>query len=209
LLSLNKLRSTPALAIAAAALLVSLSGTSVAATRLTNAGSHPASATGTKPLTKSQIERLIASYVTTHHKSLRGPKGHVGKRGKAGPGAIPIVASDTSALIGFKRVATFGAWSLMLGCSGVSGATVDLTGPGTFATTSSESKGDVAGETVVQPATSIGGGFEDSLGGGSQLSVTGFLQSGSTLVQLQFNLAADGTAALENCTIVGTAIPVP
>src|ERR1700743_1957893 len=77
-------RPTPAFVIAVVALFVSLGGTGYAAKQIT-AGSSKKKAAA--PVTKAQVNKMIAAYFTKHRAELngaQGPAGAGGKNGKAG-----------------------------------------------------------------------------------------------------------------------------
>jgi Collagen triple helix repeat (20 copies) len=77
-------RPTPAFVIAVVALFVSLGGTGYAAKQMT-AGSSKKKAAA--PVTKAQVNKMIAAYFTAHRAELKGqqgPAGAAGKNGEAG-----------------------------------------------------------------------------------------------------------------------------
>jgi Collagen triple helix repeat (20 copies) len=79
-------RPSPALVIALVALFVSLGGTGYAASQGTGAGASKAK-TAAKPVTKAQVNKMIAGYLTAHRAELQGatgPGGAAGKNGDAG-----------------------------------------------------------------------------------------------------------------------------
>ncbi|HEY4277093.1 MAG TPA: hypothetical protein VGM91_02675 [Conexibacter sp.] len=83
----NLRRPSPAIAIAGIALFASLGGTGYAATTLKRPVRHPAAKA--TPLTRRQVNALIASYVRGHRAELQGPAGEAGGTGpQGGAGAI-------------------------------------------------------------------------------------------------------------------------
>src|SRR3954464_8023997 len=97
---LTSRRPSPAFVLAVVAVFASLGGTGYATSKTA------------KPLTKKQINKLIASYVKAHRSALKGPAGAPGGQGvqgvqgvagasgndgAAGPGANRILASGISA----------------------------------------------------------------------------------------------------------------
>jgi hypothetical protein len=218
-------RPTPAFVIACIALFVALGGTGYAANRLTTTQTPRAHAAKkkSKALTKSQVNKLIAAYVTAHRAQLTGPAGARGPQGAAGapgtpgtpgetghigaqgPGAIPISLSTTSALAGAQPAGTAGPWSFTLTCAPGGPATFTVHGPGS-----------IGGTTVIggSPATSyvggmgpIGGGAASGVGNGGNMSLSDHLHSGSTLYELNVLISASNGGLFENCNVVGAAIP--
>jgi pilus assembly protein FimV len=212
-------RPSPALVIALIALFVSLGGTGYAASRIAASHSRSAGAQASKALTKRQINALIAGYFKAHQAGLVGQTGSAGTagapgaagapgtQGPQGPGALPIVASTTSATAGAQPAGTAGPWSFTLTCGG-GGATFTIHGPGTVGGTTSLASGVGAATTYVGTSGSIGSGANSSIGSGGQMSQTEFLQSGSTLYEVKMLMTAVNGGLFNNCTLVGDAIPV-
>jgi hypothetical protein len=229
-------RPSPAFILAAIALFASLGGTGYAATRLTSAPSHHAGAAKAKKakaLTKSQVNKLIASYVSAHKSEFtgaRGPQGAAGTPGTPGtagtpgtpgatgltghvgaqgPGAIPIVGTGSSSIPGAQPLATVGPWTLTLSCDTAAPfAFLKLTGPGTITSTNTVAAPGAAGITR-ENSGPIGSGATLAVNtDGYRVSETAFLQSGSTLYELKLFVAASNGGLFESCPVVGDAIPV-
>lgn len=223
-------RPSPALVLAALALFVALGGTGYATSRLV-AKSSPAPH-ATAALSKSQINKLIASYVGKHKGQLRGARGLQGpqgqqgpqgvqglkgadgaagtngKDGAPGPGAIRInstIISNTSN----QPAGTVGPWTITLSCSSSApNASMKITGPGNLSTTSWIASGSSAGTTFVGPFAPIGGGATYQVNDGAQLAQQIWLQNGSTLYQMNTIMEASNGGLFENCELQGDAIPV-
>jgi hypothetical protein len=222
---LKSRRPSPALVLAAIALFVSLAGTGYAATKLTASPSHrttAAKATKSKALTKSQVNRLIGSYIATHHLGLRGPAGTTGpggpsgpgggtgptgSQGPAGPGAIRIAASGTSADATPHPAGTAGPWTFSLTCSGT-GATFTIHGPGKVGGTTSLAGGGSAATTYVGGLGPIGAGSNAGVGPGVQMSQTQYLVSDSTMYEVTMLMTAVNGGLLNTCDLTGAAVPV-
>lgn len=215
-------RPSPALVIAIVALFVSLGGTGYAASTI--AGSQRQSTGGKTPkaLTKRQVNALIAGYFTAHQAHLVGPagakgaagivgppggQGPLGPQGPQGPGAIPILASVTSANTEPQPAGAAGPWSFALTCKG-SGATFSIHGPGTVGGTTSLAAGGGAATTYIGDRGPIGSGADSAVNSGSQMSQTEFLRSGSTLYEVNMMLTAVNGGLFDTCNLVGDAIPV-
>jgi hypothetical protein len=192
-------RPSPAFVLAGIALFVALGGTGYAASQL----SRPVVATAantskSKPLTKSEIEKLIKQYVAAHRRSLTGPA------------PIPVVGTSVSTAPGSKPIATVGPWSLTLTCLGGNvspSGELDISGPGTVLATTS------AGETNGSAnATYEGAGAPGSVGlaapPGDQISELEFLHSGSTVYELKYNLRVVTSGPNVDCTVLGDAIEI-
>jgi hypothetical protein len=194
-------RPSPGLLVAALALFVALGGTGYAAT---HSGSAP---------TKSQVKKLIASYVNAHKAQLTGPQGSAGTNGTpgqpgaAGPGAIPIVASATSPET--TTAANVGPWKFTLICSGSPpNASMVVNGPGRVQGTGSISVGaNPASSAVLAPL--LADGFTQAVNNGAQLSNTLFLERESALYQVNTEITATTGGLFSECSLVGDAIPVP
>jgi len=215
-------RPSPALVLAAIALFASLGGTGYAATRLAGSPEHPARAAKAKPLTKKQVNKLIAKYFASHRSQLRGPAGAPGTagtqgvqgvqgiQGAAGPGATRIAASQTGNTAA-TSVATVGPWTVSLACtsSGIFNAMVSIAGPGDYWATKTlaVANGPAAQSSEVNGLVT-GGSPGFSVPTTDQLAETTFLGSGSTLAELNLQATATASAGVETCTLVGDAIPV-
>jgi hypothetical protein len=220
-------RPTPAFALAAIALFVSLGGTGYAATTLTAGPSDhaQAAATKSKTLTKAQVNKLIGAYIANHHLSVRGPAGPAGPAGgagptggtggtgptggqrPAGPGAVRIAASGSSAVATPQPAGTASSWTFSLTCNG-GGATFTVHGPGNIGATTSLAGGGSAATTYVGGMGAIGAGSNAGIGPGVQMSQTGYLVDGSTMYQFTMLMTAVNGGPFNNCTLTGTAIPV-
>jgi len=224
-------RPSPALVLAAVALFAALGGTGYAASTIV-APAHTA-AKKAKPLTRSQVNKLVAAYVKAHRSSLRGvagPAGAAGATGPAGapgkngtngtngvdghtgpqgPGAIRVAAEGTSATAGAQPLATVGPWTLTITCApNAPNAVVKITGPGTI--TYSATTGDTgAANPTSLTSSAIGSGKSIGINDGKSIGVTGYLQSGQTLDRLDFQMSASNGGLFESCPLVGSAIPVP
>lgn len=136
-----------------------------------------------------------------------GAKGDTGNTGPQGPGAIPIALNITSAQSGPQPVGTAGPWSFTFTCAPGGPATFTVHGPGEVGGTTSIAAGGAKGETFVGAMGSIGGGASAAVGNGHQMSQQLFLQSGSTLYQLNILMSAE-LVLFESCSLSGDAIPV-
>lgn len=216
-------RPSPAFVLAAIALFVSLGGTGYAASRLTD-GSGQAQAAkrkaAAKPLTASQVNKLIAAYFKKHRGSLTGPKGATGAtgapgargadgaQGPAGPGAQQIVASTISGG-GAQPLATVGPWTLTLACStGAPNASVVIRGPGTLTEKTTIGTANGGAGSVFVGNGSVSGGFTSAVNSGGQIALDGFLKNGTTVYELQLQTTATNGGLFEACDVVGEAIPV-
>jgi hypothetical protein len=141
----------------------------------------------------------------------KGDKGDHGDQGVQGPGAIPILATGTSAISGPQPLATVGPWTLTLTCdANTPNAEVRVTGPGTMTSTTSLASGASAATTYVGAPFSLGsGGDAVTVDTGVHASRIGFLQSGSTIYELKFLMSASNGGLFESCPVIGDAIPVP
>jgi len=206
-------RPSPAFALAAIALFVSLGGTGYAASRIVEG---QATASKAKPLTKAQVNKQIAAYFKAHEGELQGAKGAVGTSGTngdkgergqigpQGPGAIKIAAVGTSAVSGAEELATVGPWALTITCStNAPNTTVTIKGPGEL------TQSVTTGGSPVLSGASIGSGATLKINTGTRLAETGFLTSGSTTYELNIQMTAENGGLFESCPAVGDAIPVP
>lgn len=200
-------RPSPAFVLACIALFVSLGGTGYAAGRL---GAEAAAPKKARPVTASQVNKLIAAYVKAHHigatgpQGLQGPQGSAGAAGgpgPAGPGPQPISAS----LVGehaIGTVATVGPWTVGFGC-GEKGkiAELKINGPGTLtAGIQIEAFGASEGKTY-----SVHGGFGGTGTTVNGVSIThGYMVNEATVEQYDLAIYQQGT----ECSIVGSAIPI-
>lgn len=136
-----------------------------------------------------------------------GAKGETGATGPQGPGAIPISLNISSAQPGAQPAGSAGPWSFTLTCSPGGPATFAIHGPGNVGGTTSLATGGAKGETYVGGMGAIGGGATSAIGNGGQMSLADFLQSGSTLYQLNVLITAV-PGLFEVCNVVGDAVPV-
>jgi hypothetical protein len=136
-----------------------------------------------------------------------GAKGETGATGPQGPGAIPILLSISAANAGPQPAGSAGPWSFTYTCAPGGPATFIVHGPGEIGGTTSIAPPGVKGETFVTRMTSIGGGFSSVVGDERQMSLAFFLQSGSTLYQLNVLLSAE-SGLFEICRADGDVIPV-
>jgi hypothetical protein len=203
-------RVSPAFIVATIALVASVGGVGYAAT---NPPHHAAAAKKkSKALTKTQVNKLIASYFKKHRTQLTGkagPQGLAGTpgpnggRGPQGPGAIPLnvdMTSDQST----RTAATPGPWTFTLDCN-VGNATLTMKGPGTFSGTEIVDNGSA--QTFTAGSQSIGNGIIIVLPDGDRQSSDLFFHSGSTIYEIKFLLTALGGSP-DHCSIIGDAIPV-
>jgi hypothetical protein len=197
---------------ASIAVFLVLGGTGFAAARSTDGARDKAG----QPLTKNQVNKLIAKYVNAHKKQLTGPQGPPGKEGSAGarggtgpagPGAIRISANGSSSVGGSQTAGTVGPWTIALTCTG-SNATMKITGPGTVGGTTSLAAGGGAATTYVGSPGEIGTGVTSVVNVGGQMSQDLFLQSGSTVYELRTLMTASSGGLFTDCTLVGDAIPI-
>jgi hypothetical protein len=200
-------RPSPAFVIAVVAVFASLGGTGYATSKTA------------KPLTKKQINKLIASYVKARRSTLKGPAGAAGgqgvqgvpgtngKDGAAGPGATRILASGSSADGAAQPAGTVGPWSFTLTCDG-GGATFTVHGPGTTGGTTSLAGGGGAATTYVGAEGAIGTGASSGVSPGAQMSQTLFLRSGSTIAEVKILMTAVDPGLFNTCDVIGDAIPV-
>lgn len=137
-----------------------------------------------------------------------GAKGDTGPTGPQGPGAVPISLNISSAQSGAQPAGAAGPWSFTLTCSPGGPASFTIHGPGNVGGTTSLATGGAKAETYVGGMGSIGGGATSAIGNGGQMSVADFLQSGSTLYQLNVLITATNGGLFEICDVVGDAVPV-
>jgi hypothetical protein len=105
---------------------------------------------------------------------------------------------------------SLGPWTFKLTCKAFglnSGglASFKIIGPGTVGGTHTIASGINGGNTFVEALAPIGTGFITTADQNEQLSATFFLQSGSTLAQVNLLLTATNNAPPENCELVGAA----
>jgi hypothetical protein len=225
-------RPSPVFVIAVIALFVSLGGTGYAAGKVATAGASKAKA-ASKPVTKAQVNKMIAGYFTAHRAELKGgqgadgaagkngdagakgdrgekgdkgdagEKGERGEIGPQGPGAISLVYLGSGLEGPNQHVATVGPWTVTLTCQ-VSANNSTLTIKGPGDLTQSVSTGGVP----VLTSASIGSGKTLHVNTGERLIETGFLTSGSTTYQLDIQMSAEFPGLFESCPVVGDAVPV-
>ena len=196
-------RPSPALVLAGIALFVVLGGTGYAATQ----------SAATKPVTKSQVSKLIAKYVKSHKKELTGAAGAPGGAGGAGavgpqgPGAVQLHASNSSTESSAAPAGTAGPWTISLKCTG-GAATMKVTGPGTTEGTSSLAAGSAPAATYVNGPSAIGSGANYAIGAGGQQSLDLFLRDGSAMFEINVVVTAVDGGLFTDCDLSGAAIPV-
>lgn len=137
-----------------------------------------------------------------------GAKGETGATGPQGPGALPISSFISSAQSGPQPAGSAGPWSFTLTCSPGGPATFTTHGPGNIGGTTSLAGGGAKAETFVGALGPIGGGANSAIGEGGQMSLADFLQSGSTLYQLNVLITASNGGLFEVCNAVGDVIPI-
>jgi hypothetical protein len=194
-------RPSPALVLAGIALFIVLGGTGYAATHSKKAA---------KPVTKAQVNKLVASYVKSHKGQLTGPAGGAGATGGVGPqgpGAVQLAASNSSSDSTVATAGTVGPWTIGLKCNG-GNATMRVTGPGTAAGTSSLAAGGGAASTYVNGPNPIGSGANYAVGAGGQQSLDYFLHSGTTMFEVKVIVTAVDGGLFTECVLTGAAIPV-
>lgn len=207
-------RPSPALVIACVALFASLGGTGYAATQI-HSGGVAASKKAVKALTKNDVNKLIASYVKAHHIGATGPQGPQGpaggtglegKIGPKGPDASPLYEEITGEAP-YKSVATVGLWTISLACEKGPVAAVKLTGPGSVYMT--VSLGGIDGEAKTYTDSGpLGSGSVSGAAGTAQMSLSGFLRSGSTMAQFSLQMTVIEGGLFNKCTLLGDTIPV-
>jgi hypothetical protein len=116
-----------------------------------------------------------------------------------------IYASTSSATTGAQAAGSAGPWSFTLTCSPGGPAKFTVHGPGSVGGTTSIAAGGNAGTTYVGAPGSIGAGANSDVGTGAQMSLTDFLQSGSTIAEVQVLMTASTGGLFEDCTLIGDA----
>lgn len=205
-------RPSPALVISCVALFASLGGTGYAATQIdtgaTAAKAQSKHKAAPKFVTSSQVNKLIASYLKSHHVGATGPagaqgaaggQGVEGKAGPQGPGAQQINVRSGEAPA--TKIATFGPWKLTMTCKSTGTETV-INGPGSF--TFTESFGLTNAVTSSDDVTVDG--FFTGVGNGAQQGMHGYLVSGTTMVELNLETFASKSPG-QLCGVVGDVIP--
>ena len=184
-------------------LLIVLGGTGYAATQ----------SAATKPVTKSQVSKLIAKYVKSHRKELTGAAGAAGGAGGAGavgpqgPGALKLAATGSSSDSSPATAGTAGPWTIALKCNG-GNAAMKVTGPGTTEGTSSLATGVNPAATYVNGPSAIGSGASYVIGAGGQQSLDLFLRDGSAMFEINVVVTAVDGGLFTDCALSGAAIPV-
>jgi hypothetical protein len=119
------------------------------------------------------------------------------------PVANKISASNTSA--NTTAAGSAGPWTFDLTCSANSGGTASFTvhGPGTIGGTTSLG-GVGAATTYVGAPGPINSGAVAAVSSGAQMSQTAFLQSGTTIMKIQWLMTAT-SGLFELCSVVGDA----
>jgi hypothetical protein len=124
------------------------------------------------------------------------------------PVANRIQASTTSAQSGEQPAGSAGPWTFTLTCGAGGPATLTTHGPGTIGGTTSLATGGNQAATYVGAPGAIGGGATAAIGQGGQMSQTVFLQSGTTIMKVQWLMTASNGGLFESCTVVGDATQV-
>jgi hypothetical protein len=182
-------RPSPAFVLAAISLFVALGGTGYAASQLSR---HVGATTvsKSKPLTKTEIEKLIKTYVTAHRSELTG--------------SIAVVGSSDSTQTSPTKIATVGPWSITMTCLGghvsPSGG-LSINGPGTRLASTTVGATDGSAGTTYE-------GLDIGAPPGDQISEMEFLKSGSTVYQLDYNLKVVTSGQNVDCTVLGDAIKI-
>jgi hypothetical protein len=127
--------------------------------------------------------------------------------------AVRISATTTSATTGAHRVAAAGLWTVSLTCKdfgpGNGGlATLTIHGPGTAQGVHTIAQDISAGNTFVAGPKDIGTGYATTADTGEQVAAMMFLQSGSTVMQVQYVLTATPNTSPETCAVLGDAVRV-
>jgi Collagen triple helix repeat (20 copies) len=229
-------RPSPALLIALIALFVSLGGTGYAASQVTAGGSKAKPAA--KPVTKAQVNKLIAGYFTAHRAELEGAKGPAGAAGKNGDAGAKGdkgekgekgergEKGDTGDKGERGEVGPQGpgAISLVASAIGNETATVGTVGPWSITVTCNPSApnstvtikgpGELSQSVTKNASTTatrvaIGSGQTLQVNNGEHLAESGFLTSGSTTYQLNLQMTTENPGLFQSCPVVGDAIPVP
>ena len=195
-------RPSPALVLAGIALFIVLGGTGYAATHSKKAA---------KPVTKAQVNKLVASYFKSHQNQLTGPAGGPGSTaggvGPQGPGAFRLAASNSSTESSPATAGTAGPWTIALKCNG-GNAAMKVTGPGTTEGTSSLAGGVNPAATYVNGPSAIGSGASYAIGVGGQQSLDLFLRDGSAMFEINVVVTAVDGGLFTNCALSGAAISV-
>jgi hypothetical protein len=217
-------RPSPALVIACIALFASLGGTGYAATQVhfgaTSAKAKSKHKTTPKPLTTSQVNKLIATYVAAHHLGAVGPagpqgpagangsngsNGGEGKTGPQGPGAKQITGFQFEGAVK-ETIATIGPWTVALTCDAGPVTAIEIKGPGFISDTVTIGEVGKAGETFNNNGE-IGGGTSATVGAKFQMNYRGFLTSGSTMEQIDLEMTTVKGLFFSTCSVTGDAIP--
>jgi hypothetical protein len=206
---------SPALVISCVALFASLGGTGYAATQLHSGASAAKSKKAAKALTKSDVNKLIATYVKAHHIGAVGPQGPrglpggpgiEGKVGPQGPGA-KLLASGLM-VSGETTTATIGPWTLSFECKTKAKveAAIKFAGPGSGYQTLSIGPANAEGKVANDNGPINGGIFAVTEGG--QLGIKTILISGSTAYLLEYQSTASAGVPFGTCDVVAVATPV-
>jgi hypothetical protein len=231
-------RPSPALALALLALFISVGGSSYATTKLvahSRASAREAASKKkktAKPLTKAQVNKLIAIYATKHRAQFRGPVGAAGPRGNVGmdgapgglgaqgvkgdtgpmgppgPGAFHVGTSASSLDPRPQPAGFIGPWALQLSCAAGGPATFDVQGPGNIGGTTHLATGTGDAVTKVAGMSLVGGGVDYPVDDGDQMSAQLWLQNGALQYEVNVLITAATGPLSEDCEVIGDAIPV-
>jgi hypothetical protein len=107
-----------------------------------------------------------------------------------------------------SQLGTVGPWSMSLKCNAAGFARITITGPGNAGATTTRATNDNAGNTFVAAMNPIGAGFVTTADTDEQLSWTVFLQSSSTIAEVNLLLTASNGGLFENCGVTGAGVLV-
>lgn len=198
------------------ALFASLGGTGYAATHVA-AGDAKSRHKAPKYVTSAEVNKLIASYAKAHKLGAAGPQGPAGspgapgspgKDGQVGPQGPGAHLIDIGMFGSGSETVKFGAWELIVTCSG-SGTKYEVKGTGTMAYTSSfGGNNNSSGTSVTNGNFTLGGEIWDVLAGsGAQSYLQAQLVSGSTADQLTLEASAE-SGLFESCNVWGNTVPL-
>jgi hypothetical protein len=198
--------------ISCVALFASLGGTGYAATQLHSSATAAKSKKAAKPVTKSEVNKLIAAYVKAHHLGAVGPQGGagpaggIGPIGPQGPGVTPI-SDEVRGEAGFAKVATLGPWTIEFSCKAGDVGVTRFTGPGSIDMTVTFGVANKEAEKVYDNNSLIGAESVSAIGANGQMSLEGFLKSGTTIEHVSILMMTE-KGIFDECKIVGDGIPV-
>jgi hypothetical protein len=199
------------------ALFISLGGTGYAASRI-DLGASAAKSHKPAPITAKQVNKLIASYVSSHHIGAKGPEGKQGApgasggqggqgvKGDPGPGAKRIALDLSSAFPGEK--VSFGPWTLLVTCA-ASETHISVEGPEyKYAETESLSAGK-PGEPGEILNFSEERGVETGIASNQQELVSAYIYSATAMEHLEVELVdvKEKGALFNSCKVLGSATP--